>query len=268
LTALMLSALGGVDQAFAPKAEPWPRWQAHDAASARIIEHAVWQNFLDRYVADDGTGLTRVAYGRVTPEDRRQLDGYLSALSAQPIAAVARPEQMAFWINLYNALTVRVVLDHYPVASIRDIDLVPGLLAGGPWDKKLLSVDGEPVSLNDIEHRILRPIWGDNRVHYAVNCAAVGCPKLQTTAFSGANLERLLDQAARAYVNSPRGARIDRGRMTISKIYSWYVVDFGNSEAGVIAHLQSYAAPSLKLALTERRGRLKTEYDWSLNDQR
>jgi hypothetical protein len=175
---------------------------------------------------------------------------------------------MAFWINLYNALTVQIVLAHYPVRSIRDIDLSRGLFADGPWDQKLIRVDGQPLSLNDIEHRILRPIWADNRVHYAVNCAAVGCPNLATTAYTGANGDRLLGVAARAYVNTPRGAKVEQGRLTVSKIYAWYMDDFGGSEAGVIAHIESLAAPALQAALAARRGDIRTAYDWSLNDAR
>ena len=100
-------------------------------------------------------------------------------LSGVAIGGYAPDEQRAFWINLYHALTVRVILSHYPVSGIREIDISPGLFARGPWDRKLIPVEGVELTLNDIEHRILRPIWRDPRVHYALNCASLGCPDLR-----------------------------------------------------------------------------------------
>jgi hypothetical protein len=97
-------------------------------------------------------------------------------LTALEISGYSRPEQFAYWFNLCNALTIQVVLDHYPVESIRDIDVSPGQFADGPWKKESVTVQAEKVSLDDIEHLILRAIWIDQRIHYAVNCASVGCP--------------------------------------------------------------------------------------------
>ena len=166
---------------------------------------------------------------------------------------------------------MRLVLEFYPVNSIKDIEISSNPLGGifsGPWDRKLLDVRGEPLSLNDIEHRILRPIWGDPRIHYAVNCAAVGCPNLQPLAFTDANTETLLDHAAQNYVNSPRGARVEDGQLIVSKIYAWFVDDFGGSEEGVLAHLRHLAEPPLARALEGRTSIDDYEYDWGLNDSR
>ena len=153
-------------------------------------------------------GVNRVAYGKVAPQDKQALASYVDRLSKVQVTKLARSEQLPYWINLYNAATVKVVLDHYPVESILKIDISPGLFAKGPWKKKLLTVEGEAVSLDDIEHRILRPIWKDPRTHYAVNCASLGCPNLQPRAFTAGNMDELLDAGARAYVNHPRGARV------------------------------------------------------------
>ena len=132
--------------------------------------------------------MNRLRYGDVTKTDKGALDGYIARLEKLPISAHGRNAQKAYWINLYNALTVKVVLDHFPVKSIKDISLSSGLFGGlfggGPWEAKLATVEGEKVSLDDIEHRILRPIWRDNRVHYAVNCASIGCPNLQAEPFT------------------------------------------------------------------------------------
>ncbi len=209
---------------------------------------------------------THVAYAQVTDADKKALGTYIAQLAATPISRLKRAEQRAYWINLYNALTVKVVLDHYPVESIRDIDISPGLFADGPWDKELIEVEGEALTLNDIEHRILRPIWRDPRVHYAVNCAAIDCPNLRSVAFTVGNAEMLLEAAARAYVNHPRGGRIEDGNLIVSSIYVWFQEDFGDNDAGVIAHLRRYAERDLaaKLSAVERIG--SHDYDWSLND--
>ncbi|MDX2222177.1 MAG: DUF547 domain-containing protein [Rhodospirillaceae bacterium] len=266
--ALMLAGFGGLEQSLAPKAKLWAKWQAHDPASTVTVDHAAWTAWLQRYVSTDGAGVNRVAYGAVAAEDRAALAAYIASLTTTPVSALNRAEQMALWINLYNALTVQVVLDHYPVASIRDIDISPGLFADGPWDRKLATVEGERLSLNDIEHRILRPVYGDNRIHYAVNCAAVGCPNLARTAYTAADLTTMLDAAARGYVNDPRGVRVDAGRVTVSKLFSWYAVDFGGSDAAVLDELAALADPPLQAALATRQGPVDTAYDWALNDAR
>ena len=159
-----------------------------------------------------------------------------------------------------------VVLDHYPVDGIRDIDISPGLFADGPWDKKLVEIEGEAVSLNDIEHRILRPVWRDPRIHYAVNCAAIGCPNLQPTAYTAANTDALLDEAARAYVNHPRGARVEDGKLIVSSIYVWFQDDFGGDNAGVIHHLTRHADAGLRTQLSGVASIYTHHYDWLLND--
>ncbi|MEQ9329668.1 MAG: DUF547 domain-containing protein [Rhodospirillales bacterium] len=269
LAALLVACLAGFGSAerlFAPGAELWEQWTAHSPDDLRTIDHASWDRLLKTYVTDKPEGANRVAYAMVTPEDRKALDAYVGALAAVNISGHARHEQLAYWINLYNALTVQVVLAHYPVASIRDIDISPGLFADGPWGAKLVSVEGVALSLNDIEHRILRPIWRDPRIHYGVNCASVGCPDLRPEAFIGARVEQQLTEAARAYVNDPRGVSIEGGNVTVSKIYDWFIEDFGGDEDGVIDHLLDFAKPALALDL-RRIGRLyDTAYDWSLND--
>ncbi len=173
---------------------------------------------------------------------------------------------MAYWINLYNALTVRVVLDHYPVASILDIDISPGLFSNGPWGKKLIVVEGENLSLNDIEHRILRPIWKDARIHYVVNCASIGCPNLALRAYAAERLEEMLGAAARGYVNHPRGVAFDDGRVIGSKLYDWYKADFGSNDAGVIGHLRQFANPALLSRLASATRIDNHRYNWALND--
>ncbi len=267
MAGLCVAALSGfmfLEVALAPKAEPWPHWQAFNGASRDRIDHRTWDAFLKTYLKPGPDGVNRVQYGRITDASKKALHGYLDRLRQTPIKLFKRTEQKAYWINLYNALTVRLVLEYFPVASIKDIEVSSGPL-GGPFDKKLLEVNGEPLSLNDIEHRILRPIWRDPRIHYAVNCASIGCPNLLTQAFTGDNEDTLLESAANAYVNHPRGARIEDGKLIVSKIYGWFSEDFGGTEEGVIRHLRRYAQPSLARALEGRTAIDDYEYDWRLN---
>lgn len=263
--AFVLLAICVTTATAAPKPDLWPHWTAHDTDNLENIDHSAWQRFLGAYVAPRSDGLNVVDYGRVSRTDRAGLDAYVEALAATPITQFNRREQLAYWINLYNALTVKVVLDHYFVDSIRDIKL-SGFFKVGPWDKELLTIEGKPITLNDIEHRILRPIWKDPRIHYAVNCASVGCPNLQTQVFTAANAEQLLDKGAKEYINSSRGVEIRGKKVRVSSIYDWFREDFGASDQDVLNHLQQYAEPPLKTALAGASRVSGDYYDWSLND--
>jgi hypothetical protein len=250
----------------APQAELWGRWEMHDALSRATIDHGVWGDLLQRRLVRGDDGINRVDYTAFSRDDKAALGRYIQGLAALPISSYNRTEQMAYWINLYNALTVEVVLDHYPVDSIREIDISPGLFSDGPWGKKLIEVEGEQLSLDDIEHRILRPIWRDPRIHYAVNCASLGCPDLQIAPFRGATIESQLDAAARVYVNHPRGVLIENDDLLASSIYDWFMDDFGASERDVIQHLRSYADTELQAALRRFTTIDEDRYDWALND--
>jgi hypothetical protein len=255
----------------APRAELWPKWDKYDASSTTRVDHSLWESFLQVYlVTDDPSGVNLVRYSEVTESDRKKLSAYLEQLQQVRVTGLNRAEQEAYWINLYNALTVKIVLDHYPVKSIRDINLSSGLIGlftGGPWKAKLIQVEGEELSLDDIEHRILRPIWQDNRVHYAVNCASIGCPNLHPGPFTAENTDSVLNKAARDYINHPRGVTVvGPNKIILSSIYNWFQEDFGGSREGVLQHLKKYAEPSLAQQLENFQGRIDYEYDWTLND--
>ncbi len=249
----------------APQAELWPRWEAHDPTSTDVVDHSDWQSFLDAYlVTGHPSGVNRVPYGEVSVADRRALQGYLDDLQAVSVSGLNRDEQLAYWINLYNAATVDLILDNYPVDSIRDIG--GGLVSKGPWDEALLRVEGEDLTLNDVEHRIIRPIWQDKRIHYVVNCASIGCPNLYPEALSASNWERIFEESAKSYTNHPRGVRFDGNRLVLSEIYNWYVADFGGEIDGVVAHLVEYVDSETAERLRSHSGRVRYEYDWSLNE--
>jgi len=250
----------------APSVDLWPRWQAFGPESSLHIDHTAWDMMLKKYlVTDHPSGISRFRYADVNPGDRMTLRSYIHRLQNVQVSSLNREEQKAYWINLYNSLTVLVILDHYPVKTIRDIDISPGFFSNGPWDAKLLNIEGEAVSLNDIEHRILRPIFKDNRLHYALNCASLGCPNLQPVAFTAANTGNLLEKGASEYINSSRGAQMINGRLQVSSIYKWFQEDFGGSESGVIQHLRKYARGDMAKTLKTYDKGLRYDYDWSLN---
>lgn len=259
-----MASLAGLSALAAPKSELWDFWEASDESSETSVSHEAWDSFLKKYVSERD-GINLVAYGAVTEADAKALKEYVAALAGVEVRSLRRDEQAAFWINMYNAVTIDLILDHYPLETIRDIS--PGLFGGGPWDDEVVTVEGEALTLNDIEHRILRPIWRDARVHYAVNCASIGCPNLAVDAYTADNLERLLEAGARAYVNHPRGASAESGRLHVSSIYEWFKEDFGGTDAGVIEHLRGYAEGGLASALGEVDSIAGDAYDWSLNDR-
>lgn len=228
-------------------------------------DDSAWTSLLERYVVSSEDGINRVRYAAFKREAYGELSAYLREMQRVRASSLGRAEQFAFWVNLYNAETVRVVLEHYPVRSIRDIDLGGGFFANGPWRKKLLVVEGRELSLDDIEHEILRKDFRDKRVHYAVNCASIGCPNLQRQAFAGSRLNAMLDAGASAYINHPRGVNATSGRITASKIYSWFFEDFG-SKPDLIGHWRDYARPELASKLDETQRISDYVYDWGLND--
>lgn len=233
-----------------------------------------FDKLLAKYVQASPDGLNRVDYAgwKANAADRAALGAYIKGVEKTQISKLPRPAQFAAWANLYNAVTLKVILDNYPVASIRDIKstftLDPAALGGGPWWSKLVTVEGKQLTLNNIEHDILRKQFRDPRVHYAVNCASFGCPNLQRKAWRAATLEADLDQAARAYVNHARGATIREGGLQVSSIYSWFKVDFGNTDEGVIQHLKKYARPELAEKLAGVSKISGDDYSWVLNETR
>ena len=251
-----------------PPTASLPEWDAGDESNTARIDHGAWQAILDGYVRPDPDGINLVDYAALAaqPADAAKLAGYLDHLEAIDPRDYPRAEQLAYWINFYNALTMKVVLDEYPVDSIKDIHegLIP---LTGPWGDVHAHVAGRDLTLDQIEHGILRPIWQDARIHYAVNCAAYSCPHLIETAFTAANTEALLEAAAEAYVNSPRGVDvIDGDSIVLSSIYEWYTEDFGGTEESVIEHLAGYAGGELASFLAAFDGEIEYYYDWNLNE--
>ena len=230
-------------------------WQSFGSASDP--DHGPWAAFLDRYVVAGSTSkVAKVRYGQAV-RDGARLTGYLDSLQAVDPTSLSRKAAMAYWLNFYNALTVDLVLEAFPVDSIKKVR--GGLFNTGPWGEKVVTVAGRTLSLDDIEHGILRPVWKDPRIHYGVNCASLGCPDLDTAPFTAANVEGRLDALAQRYVAHSRGARATSKGAVLSSIYDWFVEDFGGTDTGALAHVNSYRSEAVPGPVRDH------EYDWSLN---
>ena len=241
------------------------QWITYNPKSMQSIDYSVWQSFLSKYSTEDN-GQSYVHYGKVTKQDKQALENSIQKLTSLHIGDYNRNQQLAYWINLYNMETVLVILDNYPVSSITKIN--KGLFASGPWNEKSMTVNGNKISLNDIEHHIIRPIWNDPRIHAAVNCASIGCPNLRTTAYTGKDIDTELDQAFSEFVNSNKGVEINSGgEVYLSKIFDWYQIDFGNNTNDTKNFISYYLKNNdNKTTLLNAKSIYYQEYNWSLNE--
>ncbi len=249
---LVLAACG-------PRGRSDAKWM-ENSGSASTIDHSAWDRLLKAHVKTSSDGINLVDYAGLKESAATQLAAYITQMQGIDISAYNRNEQFAYWVNLYNAATVDQIVRNFPLESIRDI----GVLGQGPWKDEILSVNGKKLSLDDIEHGILRPIWKDVRIHYAVNCASLGCPNLAAQAWQAGRLEEMLEAAAKSYVNHPRGFARVGGKLTASNIYEWYESDWG-SAAKVIEHARKYASEATLSLLAGATTIDAYDYDWALN---
>jgi len=242
------------------------------AATQAASPHAAWTSILQDYVsAPDAQGLTHFAYGKLNANaaDKAKLRSYIKSLEATNTNALSRNAAIAHYSNLYNALTIDLILQNYPLGSIRKAKTYNGEKVGGlvgPWKKVKTSVNGQTLSLNDVEHEILRKKFPSPYVHYMVNCASVGCPNLLDTAWEGSTLDSVRKQAASDYINSPRGVKITSKGLVVSSIFKWFKEDFGGSKANVLKHIRKHANPELAAAIDGGATITGYDYDWSLNE--
>jgi len=248
----------------APKSILLKFWEPQLESSTQQVDNTKWQLILDRYlIANHENGINRFDYKRVSNDDKKILQNYLKQMQALDPRQLNRNVQKSYWINLYNALTVNLVLESFPTKSITKIG--KGFFSFGPWDDDVAVIQGQHLTLNNIEHGILRPIWKDNRIHYAVNCASMGCPNLSKKAYNEFNTNSILDEAAHDYVNHSRAVMFKENALVLSKIYEWYINDFGGNDQSLLTHLKSYANSDLKQKLSTFKGKINYDYDWSLN---
>ena len=242
------------------------------AAVQTASSHAAWTSILQNYVsAPDGQGLTHFDYARLSSNaaDKAKLANYIQSLSATNAGTLSQNEAIAFYSNLYNAVTIDLIVQNYPVGSIRKAKTYNGEKVSGiagPWKKVKVSVNGQTMSLNDVEHEVLRKQFPSPYVHYMVNCASVGCPNLLDTAWEANTLDAARKKAATDYINSPRGVKITPKGLVVSSIFKWFKEDFGGSKANVLKHIRQHANPQLAAAIDSGATITGYDYDWSLNN--
>lgn len=233
------------------------------ACSAVDHQHGAWTAILERFVSDG-----RVSYARLQRDGQEPLAAYLSTLSgacASDYEQWTSAERIAFWINAYNAFTVRQILDHYPIASVRRI----GWLPGTAFRRAFIPMDGLKggrISLDDIEHRTLRADFREPRIHFALVCAARSCPPLRAEAYRAADLDRQLDDQGRTFLGDPTKNRFAAATNTLflSSIFDWFRGDFEAAAGSLPAFVSRYLAEPRATAPDVRIEFL--DYDWSLNE--
>lgn len=219
--------------------------------------HHKYDLLLQKYVKN---GRVDYAAFHRSKQDVAALGAYIETLEKTNPDKLTKNDALAYWINLYNAVTLRLILDNYPVDSIKDI----GGLFSSPWKKKLVQVNGRTLTLNQIENEIIRPKFKDARIHFALNCASIGCPPLASHAYLGNSIDKQLD-AASSYALSRENWFKLTNSIEVSKIFDWYAQDFIDY-AGSVRHYIARYRPELKsVLLDETKSLAFKSYNWKLN---
>ena len=233
---------------------------------AQTFDHTAFDGLLRQHVVN---GMVDYDAFKAAPA----FGAYLAALGKQDPALLPRDEQLALWINAYNAYTIQLIVSHGETKSIRNINKSFGLKLKGPWGEPLAKVGGKSFTLDDIEHKIIRPTYKEPRIHFALVCAAMGCPPLRKEAYTGARLNaQLEDQGTVFLLKSPEKNRVDVATKTFyhTMILAYYKADFGGSlksGAKYVAHWYPMGSPERALLESGALKTVETNYDWALNSQ-
>jgi hypothetical protein len=228
------------------------------ASGSYPVEHDLWDELLREHV--EGSGKVDYAGFR---EDSSRLNAYLKLLEGNHPNRKhwSREERLAYWINAYNAFTVKLVCDHYPVESIKDIRRgIP--FVNSVWDLKFIRIEGGVYDLNKIEHGIIRKNFEEPRIHFALNCASASCPDLRPEAYTAEKLEQQLTEQTVRFLSDPEKNRISPERLEISRIFFWYKGDFKKGGKGIRAFIGKYTGEKIDANTPVDY----IPYDWSLND--
>jgi len=221
------------------------------------ISHDIWDGILHDHVKNTG----RVDYKGII-QDREKFDEYITLLETNhPNQKWNRDEQVAYWINAYNAFTVKLIIDNYPVNSIKDVKS-GGSLIKSVWNLKFITIEGQEYDLSDIEHGILRKSYDEPRIHFAVNCASISCPPIRAEAYLAETLDEQLEKATKEFINDEKYNKVTAQNAEISKIFKWYKGDFEKNGQ----NLKSYIAKYVSKDLSKDFSVSYTNYNWGLND--
>lgn len=228
-------------------------------AESVLLDHSLWDELTKSHVNENGFPNYK---GFI--QDSLKFNRYLRQLASNhPKESWSSNERKAFWINAYNAFTVKLIVDNYPVETIKD-------LGGGiyrvntPWDIKFIQIEDKTYHLNDLEHNILRKEWSDPRIHAAVNCASISCPKLMQGAYLAEQLDEQLDRQMKAFIHDTTKNIIGEKEVKLSKLFKWFSGDFKVEHSSVIDYINSYTDVKIK-----KSAKIEYfDYDWGLNDQR
>jgi len=212
------------------------------------IDYSVYREVLQNNVSLSG----KVDYSSIIKNYKNQLDQFLVQLASVKPEQLDTDQQLAFWINTYNAFTIKMITEHWPVKSIKDI------ADGDPWDVVYIRMNGKDFSLNQIENEIIRPKFHDARIHFALNCAAASCPPLLNEPYYGKRLNEQLDERTRKFINNIKYNQVSRNSLDVSQVFNWYQPDFENTINFVNKYSKINIDPSAVIRYND--------YDWSLNN--
>ncbi len=218
------------------------------SVTAQNFDHSKWNEILQSCVNNDG----KVDY-KGFKANKENLEVYLNALSKNtPQDSWTKAEKLAYWINAYNAFTIKLIIDNYPLKSIKDIK--------NPWDISFIKLGGKSFTLNDIEHKILRKM-DDPRIHFGIVCASLSCPKLQNAAFEASKIDTQLTHAAKEFLADSKRNNISQNSIEISKIFKWFASDF-KQNGSLIDFLNTYS----DITISQNAKKSFKDYDWNLNE--
>lgn len=227
----------------------------------RPVSHKAWTTLVGKYVNDDGL----VDY-KGFKKDREALQSYLDLLTANPPADDwSDNDKIAYWLNAYNAFTIKLIVDHYPVKSIKDLGAKHQIIfINTPWDKKFFKIGKKTMTLNRIEHRILRREFREPRIHFALNCASMSCPKLRREAYDGSKLDEQLTDQAKSFLRDKTRNKVDEKKPQLSAIFDFYGKDMRKwSGKSLIGFINEYSP----VKISAQADIEYLDYNWNLNEQ-
>jgi hypothetical protein len=243
---LAIVIMGSFLQCSGHQQDPFP-------GNSKPVSHELWNTFLKKYVTSDG----HVNYQAII-KNKTELNKYMTLLkNSHPNDKWTENERKAYWINAYNAFTIKLIIDNYPIKSIKDIS---GALKS-PWDINFITIENQIYSLADIEHKILRKEFNDPRIHFAINCASVSCPRLLNEAFLAENLDQQLNKTAEGFVNDSSRNKISAGSAEVSSIFNWFSEDF-TKKGTIVDFLNLYSKIKIKAKTKVKY----LDYNWNLNE--